>query len=51
MRFLEPIPTDQWGERPWDDKGLVQTVAEDIRSRIQQELIELVSQRRSVWLG
>jgi 1-acyl-sn-glycerol-3-phosphate acyltransferase len=51
IRFLEPIPTDQWGERPYDDKGLVQTVAEEVRARIQDELIELVSQRRSVWLG
>jgi 1-acyl-sn-glycerol-3-phosphate acyltransferase len=51
IRFLEPIPTDQWGERPWDDKGLVQTVAEDVRARIQEELIELVSKRRSVWFG
>jgi 1-acyl-sn-glycerol-3-phosphate acyltransferase len=51
IRFLEPIPTDQWGERPWDDKGLVQTVAEDVRARIQDELIDLVSRRRSVWLG
>jgi 1-acyl-sn-glycerol-3-phosphate acyltransferase len=51
IHFLEPIRTDQWGERPWDDKGLVQTVADDIRSRIQEELIDLVSERRSVWLG
>jgi 1-acyl-sn-glycerol-3-phosphate acyltransferase len=51
IRFLEPIPTDQWGERPWDDKGLVQTVAEDVRARIQDELVDLVSSRRSVWLG
>jgi 1-acyl-sn-glycerol-3-phosphate acyltransferase len=51
IRFLEPIPTDQWGERPWDDKGLVQTVAEDVRARIQEELIDLVSHRRSVWFG
>jgi 1-acyl-sn-glycerol-3-phosphate acyltransferase len=51
IRFLDPIPTDQWGERPWDDKGLVQTVADDIRARIQDELVDLVSHRRSVWLG
>jgi 1-acyl-sn-glycerol-3-phosphate acyltransferase len=51
IRFLEPVPTDRWGERPWDDKGLVQTVAEEVRARIQDELIDLVSQRRSVWLG
>jgi 1-acyl-sn-glycerol-3-phosphate acyltransferase len=51
IRFLPPIPTDQWGERPYDDKGLVQTVAEDVRARIQEELIDLVGRRRSVWLG
>ena len=32
IRFLEPIPTDQWGEEPWADRGLVQTVADEIRS-------------------
>src|SRR5918995_2188317 len=37
IRFLEPIPTDQWGEEPWADRGLVQTVADEIRSRIQEE--------------
>ena len=42
IRFLEPIPTDQWGEAPWDDKGLVQTVAEEVRARIQDELVDLV---------
>jgi 1-acyl-sn-glycerol-3-phosphate acyltransferase len=51
IRFLDPIPTDQWGERPWDDKGLVQTVAEDVRARIQDELVDMVAQRRSVWFG
>jgi 1-acyl-sn-glycerol-3-phosphate acyltransferase len=51
IRFLEPIATDQWGEDPSDDKGLVQTVAEEVRSRIQEELIDMVSKRRSVWFG
>ena len=51
IRFLEPIPTDQWGEHPWHDRGLVQTVAEDIRARIQDELIDILAHRRSVWLG
>jgi 1-acyl-sn-glycerol-3-phosphate acyltransferase len=51
IRFLDPIPTDQWGERPWDDKGLVQTVAEDVRARIQDELVDMVAHRRSVWFG
>jgi 1-acyl-sn-glycerol-3-phosphate acyltransferase len=51
IRFLEPIPTDQWGDEPWEDKGLVQTVAEDIRGRIQEELFDMLADRRSVWLG
>ena len=51
IRFLEPIPTDQWGDEPWDDKGLVQTVAEEVRARIQEELYEMLANRRSVWLG
>ncbi len=51
IRFLEPIPTDQWGDEPWQDRGLVQTVADDIRARVQEELIEMVATRRSVWFG
>jgi 1-acyl-sn-glycerol-3-phosphate acyltransferase len=51
IRFLEPIPTDQWGDEPWEDNGLVQTVAEDVRGRIQEELFDMVAARRSVWLG
>jgi 1-acyl-sn-glycerol-3-phosphate acyltransferase len=51
IRFLEPVPTDQWGDEPWEDKALVQTVAEDIRGRIQEELFDMLAARRSVWLG
>jgi hypothetical protein len=29
----------------------VQTVAEEVRVRIQDELVDLVEHRRSVWLG
>ena len=50
IRFLEPIPTDQWGEEPWEDKGLVQTVSEEVRALIQEELFDMVAQRKSVWL-
>ena len=49
IRFLEPIPTDEWGEEPAADKGLVQTVAEEVRARIQGELLEMVGERRSPW--
>ncbi len=51
IRFLEPIPTDQWGEEPWEDVTLVQSVAEEVRARIQEELYDLLAGRRSVWLG
>ncbi len=49
IRFLEPIPMDQWGAEPWEDRGLVQTVAEEVRGRIQEGLIDMLAQRRSVW--
>ena len=51
IRFLEPIPTDQWGAEPWDDKGLVQNVADEIRGRIQDELHDMLAKRTSVWFG
>jgi 1-acyl-sn-glycerol-3-phosphate acyltransferase len=51
IRFLEPIPTDQWGAEPWHDRGLVQSVADDIRGRIQEELHTMIAKRTSVWFG
>ena len=51
IRFLPPIPTDQWGDEPWLDRGLVQEVAEDIRDTIQRNVIEMLAHRQSVWLG
>jgi 1-acyl-sn-glycerol-3-phosphate acyltransferase len=49
IRFLEPIPTDQWGEEPWDDESLVQTIAEEVRARIQDALVDMLGTRTSVW--
>ena len=51
IRFLEPVRTDDMGDEPWEDKGLVQTVAHDIRATIQSELFEMVGERDSVWFG
>ena len=51
VRFLEPIPMDAFGDEPWEDRGLVQTVAEEIRGRIQAELLDMVAKRDSIWLG
>ncbi|MEZ5120957.1 MAG: 1-acyl-sn-glycerol-3-phosphate acyltransferase [Solirubrobacterales bacterium] len=51
IRFLEPVRTDDMGAAPWEDEGLVQEVAQEIRARIQEELIDMLGRRRSVWLG
>ena len=51
IRFLEPIQTTQWGEEPWRDTALVQTVAEEIRSLIQDQLYGMLAKRRSIWFG
>jgi 1-acyl-sn-glycerol-3-phosphate acyltransferase len=51
IRFLEPIRTDDMGDAPWEDTGLVQEVAQEIRARIQEELFEMLAKRQSVWLG
>ncbi len=51
IRFLEPVRTDDMGEAPWEDRGLVQTVADEIRASIQEELFDMVGKRRSIWFG
>ena len=51
IRFLEPIDTTQLGDDAADDKALVQTIAQEIRGRIQEGLHEMLARRRSVWFG
>ena len=51
IRFLDPIPTDDMGEAAWEDRALVQTVADEVRQRIQDEVFDMLGERRSVWLG
>jgi 1-acyl-sn-glycerol-3-phosphate acyltransferase len=52
IRFLPPVPTHDLGEEaPWDDQALVQTISHDIRVTIQDELLDMVGKRRSVWFG
>jgi 1-acyl-sn-glycerol-3-phosphate acyltransferase len=52
IRFLPPVRTDDLGEdAPWEDQGLVQTIAQDIRATIQDELLDMLGKRRSVWFG
>jgi 1-acyl-sn-glycerol-3-phosphate acyltransferase len=51
LRFLQPVRTDDLGEAPWRDRGLIQDLGEEIRALIQDNLFEMVAARRSVWLG
>jgi 1-acyl-sn-glycerol-3-phosphate acyltransferase len=51
LRFLEPVRTDRMGPDACQDKALVQDVSDDIRARIQEELIDMLAHRRSAWLG
>jgi hypothetical protein len=49
IRFLDPVTFDEDGL--YDDKSLVQTVAQDVRARIQENLWDMVGERKSVWFG
>jgi 1-acyl-sn-glycerol-3-phosphate acyltransferase len=49
IRFLEPVPFHEEGLE--DDKALVQTVAHDVRARIQESLWDMLAARKSVWFG
>jgi 1-acyl-sn-glycerol-3-phosphate acyltransferase len=49
LRFLEPIHFDSPGLH--EDKALVQTVAHEVRARIQEGLWDMLRSRRSIWFG
>jgi 1-acyl-sn-glycerol-3-phosphate acyltransferase len=52
IRFLEPIDTvPLGGAEGADDKALVQTLSQEIRARIQENLHDMLAKRRSVWFG
>jgi len=51
IRFLDPIDTTRMGAEPAEDKALVQSVAQEVRARIQENLQAMVAERKSVWLG
>ncbi len=46
IRFLEPVYV-----APSADKALVRATGDDIRALLQENLLEMVAERRSVWLG
>lgn len=49
IRFLAPVQVDE--PSLGYDRGLVQTVAQEVRSRIQANLFEMLGTRGSVWFG
>jgi 1-acyl-sn-glycerol-3-phosphate acyltransferase len=49
IRFLEPIHFEDEGM--YRDKSLVQTVAQDVRGRIQEGVWQMVGERDSIWFG
>jgi 1-acyl-sn-glycerol-3-phosphate acyltransferase len=51
IRFLEPIDTATVTVDPAPDTAQIQNVAQEVRSRIQENLDEMVSRRNSVWFG
>jgi len=51
IRFLEPIDTAQLASGTGRDHGLSGRILEDVRALIQENLLELVAERRSPWLG
>jgi 1-acyl-sn-glycerol-3-phosphate acyltransferase len=51
IRFLEPVDLSGYAPEDADDMTLVQTIAEDVRARIQTEVDRLVASRKSVWFG
>jgi 1-acyl-sn-glycerol-3-phosphate acyltransferase len=51
IRFLEPIDTAELGADPDSDKALVQTISQEVRGRIQENVHDMVAERKSVWFG
>ncbi len=51
IRFLDPIDVPALPADTADDAAAVQSIAEEIRARIQVALDEMLAERESVWLG
>ena len=51
IRFLEPIELGGCSPGDAEDLELVQSVAEEVRDRIQRQIDDLISARTSVWFG
>jgi 1-acyl-sn-glycerol-3-phosphate acyltransferase len=51
IRFLEPLDMAEYPPETADEPAEIQSIAEQIRTRIQLELDEMLGERRSVWFG
>jgi 1-acyl-sn-glycerol-3-phosphate acyltransferase len=51
IRFLDPVEIPSLPAETLADAATVQSIAEEIRARIQSALDEMLAERRSVWLG
>jgi 1-acyl-sn-glycerol-3-phosphate acyltransferase len=51
IRFLEPVDMSRYAPEDAEDVALVQRLSERVRTRIQEELDDLLLARRSVWFG
>ena len=51
IRFLEPLDIASLPEGTVGDSAAVQGVAEEVRTRIQTALDEMLAERKSVWMG
>jgi 1-acyl-sn-glycerol-3-phosphate acyltransferase len=49
VRFLEPVAAERLGDD--GDQALAAELGEEIRALMQENLLEMVAQRQSVWLG
>jgi hypothetical protein len=45
------VQTDRLAAEALEDRGLLQEISDEIRGRIQDEVVDMVGARRSVWLG
>jgi 1-acyl-sn-glycerol-3-phosphate acyltransferase len=51
IRFLEPVDMAEYPPETAEDAGAIQSIAEQVRTQIQLQLDEMLTQRKSVWFG
>ena len=51
IRFMEPIDMSEYPVETASDPAAIQNISEKIRGQIQHELDDMISERKSVWMG